>query len=186
MKRQILTTIAATAALALATAAAQAHSAPANYAVGAPITFTVHNGTGLRQNRIDAADAAITKQVSQQFRRYWPGRPIRFGSGGFPIYVEPYATVAWVCQANVAACHGPNWIFAGYSSAAATPGDWTLALDHEVLETLVDPSGTGQEVADPVQTPGYKYAGWLLSDFVFPNYFQAGSVGPRDLLHQLH
>lgn len=70
----------------------------------------------------------------------------------------------------------------------------SVGVSHEVLETMPDP-GTNQwasikdsggmmrskEICDPVENTFYKSSnGVALQNFVFPNYFMSGTVGPFD------
>lgn len=69
----------------------------------------------------------------------------------------------------------------------------SVTLSHEVLEMLADPNAQlvapgpqgwsyAREVGDPCEDDAYAYMinGVLLSDFVYPAYFQTGSAGPYD------
>lgn len=69
----------------------------------------------------------------------------------------------------------------------------SVTLSHEVLEMLADPNAQlmvsgpqgwsyAKEVGDPCEDDAYGYMinGVLLSDFVYPAYFQQGSAGPYD------
>ena len=64
-------------------------------------------------------------------------------------------------------------------------------LDHEVIETLVDPKvnrtkhGMLVEVCDPVEDYLYVVNGVQLTDFTFPSYWNKRSYGPYDYLHKL-
>jgi hypothetical protein len=88
-------------------------------------------------------------------------------------------------------------IFARTDQQAGT--SWTVTASHELLEMLADPnielaaeqdstagaiSFYSYEVCDAVEADnlGYKINGVLVSDFVFPAWFQAAAPGPRDLV----
>lgn len=58
------------------------------------------------------------------------------------------------------------------------------ALDHEILEMTVDPTLTGDEICDPVETDFYMAGGITLSDWAFPSYFSRGA-SPYDYLNIL-
>lgn len=88
-------------------------------------------------------------------------------------------------------------VFARSDQQAGT--SWTVTASHELLEMLADPdielaaefdSADGSisfysyECADAVEADnlGYRIGGVLVSDFVFPSWFQPAAPGPRDLV----
>jgi hypothetical protein len=74
----------------------------------------------------------------------------------------------------------------------AQPQDWSGYLSHEVIEALIDPSGSRDlfgklaEACDPVAQDWYRLDGTWVSDFVYPQWFKPGSLGPFDYLHETH
>lgn len=75
---------------------------------------------------------------------------------------------------------------------------WSVTLSHEVIEALGDPGcqlasdlGNGRfvgfEHGDPVEDDRYGYLidGVMVSDFVLPSWYQAGSKGPWDFARHL-
>lgn len=85
----------------------------------------------------------------------------------------------------------------------ADRGSWTVVFSHELLEMLANPmtdsvvyvdDGSGSagwlvpvEVCDAVEGDalGYTVGGTLVTDFVLPSWFQAGSQGPWDFQQHL-
>jgi hypothetical protein len=65
-------------------------------------------------------------------------------------------------------------------------GTWQVTASHELLEMLSERSG-GPEICDPVAPYGYSIdlspdGRKLVSDFVYPQYYQQGSNPPYDFL----
>lgn len=126
---------------------------------------------------------AIQTQVNGMLAARWGTGTIGFDTeGGIPIFFV--RNIATPCQDNDAAgCHG-EWetgdpaIFVQLGSAFQEE----TALDHEILETMVDPDITsdptmmnGQlvEIADPLQFGRpYERDGVYLVRCVGPAYFQ--------------
>lgn len=98
---------------------------------------------------------------------------------------------------------GPAGVHADYqgqvSAAAVNDDQLSITLSHELLEMLVDPSGTrkikaadldpysaGQqvsylvEVCDPVVVYSYDIDGVPVSDFVLPSFYEPTAAGPVD------
>lgn len=73
-----------------------------------------------------------------------------------------------------------------YSVILSTP-DWSKTVSHEALEMIIDPQGNNliltildgknihilKEVCDPPENFSYKIDGVVVSDFVFPSYFDS-------------
>lgn len=155
--------------------------------------FTVRNPRSVPHSALLRAERAIEKQ-SVQVNRQW-GTPVaRFVRlGGWPIYFQRRPVS---CNGPSAGCH-----YSGPLIRVAILGSWAppwwLVLSHEVVETLVHPGppfppppaakalGFDPEVCDPVLYVPYKINGELVSDFVFPSYFQRHGHKPFDQAHAL-
>ena len=180
-------TILAAAIGALTLASASSASAAATQ------VFTVVNQAGVSQHALARVEHAVSEQ-SVELGRYWRTPTVVWGAGGWPVYLVVH-TGAQVLVNNGAtalptdAYHwmsatGPQ-IFVPTDGNASINGLWSQYVSHEVMETLVDPSGLAFEVCDPVGTSEYKLDGVWVSDFVFPSYLQPRSAGPWDVLGAL-
>jgi hypothetical protein len=127
-------------------------------------------------------ERAIVDEVAHDFRRYWSGGPVAFGSAGIPVVVESDAAITRDCGENAGACHTLSESPTIY--VASDRDTLSLYLSHEVLETLADPTGATMdgmlpEVCDPVEAASYVVDGQSVTDFVTPAWFTAGR-GPYD------
>ena len=146
--------------------------------------ITVQNDAGVPAAILGEVEDAIVWQ-SRQLRRWWHTPIVQFGPDGWPLQLVISATVDGGLPYHVP---GP---------AIVVPTDdqarwWSSGMSHEVMETLVDPSTTGQlggtleEVCDPVDGIIYDAPnGTALSDFVTPRWFGFGG-GRLDELELLH
>lgn len=136
---------------------------------------------------------AITRQVDSQVAQHWPGARIVWSNSpkAIPVHVlslRAVATQRW-CGARAGGCHwvGPNG--QPIVAVAGQPQNWSGYLSHEVIETLIDPSGSRAlsgrlaEACDPVAQSWYRLDGTWVSDFVYPQWFATGTGGPFDYLH---
>lgn len=159
MRRTNLTTIIASAALALSASAAQAQ------------TFTIINHAGARH--LARVERAIVDQ-SRIVSRYWHTPRARFGPDGWKVYlVRATDPMAAQVPAGAAGVHlNTN---APYIVVKAPVTSY--ALDHEIVETLVDPYGDRYinyelvEPCDPTSREG-KLDGVMLADFEKPAFYR--------------
>lgn len=148
--------------------------------------FTVHVAADVSAPWLDRSEQAIESQ-SQIVRERWDTPLVRFGSGGWPVYLRssdnPDGRAGWHGAAN-------GHPYAVVETNAPEPA--AAIFDHEVLETLVDPYGKRfidgrlAEICDPVVGHRYRASnGALLVDWVYPSYFRDSAAGPWDYLHVL-
>ncbi len=142
----------------------------------------VVNDAGVPAATLDVTLAAITQQANSQLRPAW-GTPrisfiFRAKEGAYRLYLEPEADA-------LGDYHSQDWDMtpAATVTVDGAPADWQVAVSHEILEMLVDPSGKGDEICDPVAYDPYEFDGATVSDFALPAWFRAGSSGPWDYLH---
>ncbi|HZE04809.1 MAG TPA: hypothetical protein VE127_06285 [Solirubrobacteraceae bacterium] len=138
---------------------------------------------GAHLHRLGRTEWAIRHQVDTQVERYYPdaasafsqppSTPIAFGRDGIPVFVTGnLAAVHRTCHSALfVGCHS----FA-YVNGRRVPwivvygGDlWSIALDHEIIETLGDPWDNGVELCDPVEGETYVWHGVYLSNFIKPS-----------------
>lgn len=128
---------------------------------------------------------AIGSQVDSAVRRDWGTPAIRFSNTtGVPVTFVPRSDMQADCQAaHALGCHyetaaGTLGIYVSYGSRA----EESATLDHEVIETLIDPwVGTDpttfddgkllEEVCDPDEGYDYTQDGVWLSNFVKPSFY---------------
>lgn len=135
-------------------------------------------------------EQGIQQQVLTQFNLRWHTASIQFSldpAAGVQIFFWPQAALTKQCGSPAAlACHGERhgvitiWVMDRIPAKIEE-----IALDHEILEMLVDPhpftdptfapnGGDLVEVCDPVEQYGYRSKidpdVWL-SPFVYPSYF---------------
>jgi hypothetical protein len=149
-------------------------------------TFTIHVAPGVSVPWLRRSEKAIGQQ-SLTVRARWGTPLVRFGSGGWTVFIHRgrYSD-------NPPGWHG---VHDGHPYAVVETGTWAPAagiFDHELLEMLVDPyarhviRGRRAEICDPVL--GHRYPasdGGLLVDWVYPAYFRGSKVGPWDYLRLL-
>jgi hypothetical protein len=166
-------------------------------------TFTIVNENGVSAQAIRVEEQAIVEQ-STVIREHWHTPLVRFGVGGWKIYLVRYGSQLgqyipvgaagvhlvtpgkFVCSQLSLSCWTGATPFAiiGYPGRGWMPG----TVDHEIIEMLVDPyadryiNGHLVEPCDPVEVNGYGSANVDLSDFVYPRYYTSGSSGPWDYL----
>lgn len=153
-------------------------------------TFTVVNQAHVRPGALAKVERAIAAQ-SHQLAAAW-GTPLAsFGPGGWPLYLEPnlngwslhyapFDTGLGSFAGDTACSHRPDVTMP--CALVSVGQDWTIKVSHEVMETLADPSGQGEEVCDPVEDWAYRLDGVWVSDFVFP----ASAIGRRDQMGVLN
>ena len=157
-------------------------------------TIAIINSTKSVSNAtIQATANAAAAQVHTDFKAAWAldATFVFVAKGGTPpagswkVYVDDrkgdYHTVS--ASLPIAYCH-VNGVSQDY---------WTNTVSHEVLEmrgdpfvnqTYTRPNGTtgSIEVCDACETndQGYRISGVLMSDFVYPSWFQASGHSPYD------
>jgi len=136
---------------------------------------------------------AIARQVDSQVARHWAGAHIVWSNSpkAIPVHILSLRAVAstrW-CGAAAGGCHWAGRGGRPVIAVGAQPQNWSGYLSHEVIETVIDPSGARElfgklaEACDPVAQSWYRLDGIWVSDFVYPRWFVAGSAGPFDYLH---
>lgn len=153
--------------------------------------FTIVNAgvTGVTLSQIAAIEQA-TRDESFAVRMYYGTACARFGSGGLPIYLsngyEALPGGGYTYQ--LGGYHTPSGIYVQTGLLPYTT--WVRAFTHEVMEYLVDPTGTRwfgnyqAEISDPVENWTYEVDQLQVSDFVTPNWFSDGP-GPWDAARRL-
>lgn len=143
--------------------------------------FTVQSRGNLSGAQLAAVERAVSYQVDHQVARFWPGARAAFGPAGIPINLVPMRTVRRNTDGNGDTAYhttGVPSIVIGEAGLRQTEYEF----DHEVVETVVDPSGFGHEIEDPFDGTRYTgVGGATLGDFATPAYFDHTS-GPRDFL----
>jgi hypothetical protein len=156
-----------------------AEQSPASCPAGVPVqTITVVNQANVRPWALARVENAVVAQ-SLQLRTAWGTPCVQFDTGGWPLYLR---------------VGGTEWgVHNGYPTISIqvyTDGlpyrAWSQVFSHEVVETLVDPDGSGAlgqpggvdyftdgtarplEVADPVEERGYALDGVYVADFESP------------------
>lgn len=141
----------------------------------------------ISQRELRLAARALTNQVNQDLRTWWPGAPVLVtvaqsaGHSRWRLTVE-----ALTINADVSGKHGQNrhGVWGTIYPSSGVP--WTWSTSHELLEMLEDPSGHvksngfQREICDPVDNIGYYIDNVVLSDFV-AGLLQARARCPRTL-----
>ena len=154
--------------------------------------YTIVNAgvTGVTLQQI-AAVMQATRDESFALRMYYGTPCASFGAGGKPIYLsngyEPLPGGGYTYQ--LGGVHYPSAI---YVQTGLTPyTTWVRAFSHEVVEDLVNPTGTRMfgsymaEVCDPVENLTIEVDQLRVSDFVTPAWFNGSHTGPWDAGHHL-
>jgi hypothetical protein len=157
-----------------------------------PQTITVVNATHLPSVYVRREERALRAQA-EQVRRYWHTPLIRFGRGGWNVFLVPGTDVASCGDVPPAesGCHytneaGSPQAFVGIGGGRSYMSD---TFSHEVIEMLVDPyadryeNGRLVEIADPVEGEIYTLEGESVSDFALPAYFTTAQIGQLDFLN---
>ena len=175
-----------------------------------PVIAVVNVSTVLTDAQIDNALPAIQSAITSDFAPIWDATAtiVRIPKGSAP------PVGAWVCtisdtsdQAGALAYHSVTNGLPSLSVFAKTEqqygASWTVSLTHEIWEALVDPycgsafqisqrQLVALETADPVEAdrlgytrPGKDGSPILISNFVTPHWFVAGSSGPYDFNKKL-
>jgi hypothetical protein len=187
------------AGLALQRGAGVLEASQASCPAGVPVqTITLVNLTG--ENIVTGSIERALVDQSLQLRAAWGTPCVRFGFGGWLVYLQlggPHAQPGGDIGYQVGGDHygagipGPN--YAGQPYAIVQTGNltWTAGaargLSHELDEMLVDPQDETRwkygllEVCDPVQNLTHDVDGIPVSDFVLPSYF-FGGAWPYDYL----
>lgn len=139
-------------------------------ATASAATFTV-TVEGTPPADLAQIEAAISQQVQDDVAPLWHVTPVTWGPGGIPVTLVPLAALQAQCGPNTGGCHSgglPDAIFVADDYPAWAVG---VLLDHEVLETEVNPAGGQPEICDPVEnvyytSPSDPYVS--LSDFILP------------------
>lgn len=150
--------------------------------------FHFANAGNMTVGQVARVEKAVTVQVNTELLRHWARPRIAFGSSGINVYVEGQAAINRDCEdVGDVACHAnPAGVPVIYLLRNRFT-DETVSVSHEVMETVINPGpvnlvmgGRRAEVADPVSNSTYDVNGVWVSDFVYPNWFVAGSRGPWD------
>ncbi len=139
---------------------------------------------------------AIVRQVDSQVAAHWPVARIVWSDSptAIPVHVLSLRVVGskrW-CGGGAGGCHWLGSDGQPIIAVGAQSQDWSGYLSHEVIETLIDPSGTRDlygrlaEACDPVAQNWYRLDGTWVTDFVYPAWFKPGSAGPYDYLNITH
>jgi hypothetical protein len=131
--------------------------------------FTVVSDGVTSPAQLARVEAAITSQVATQVSKFWPVTPVTWvASGGMPVRIVPPQEVNGDCgNYGYVGCHTANP--ASIVIPDSSSSGWAEILDHEILETEVDPSVTGTEICDPVYTIEYLYHGIWFDDWILPH-----------------
>jgi hypothetical protein len=150
-------------------------------------TGSLH-GAYLRQ-----IEQAITDQINGPVHSHWHTPFVRFGSTGIPIAVISPSDSAAICGSDTAGCHDDMAATDPFIVVADNGYD-DVALDHEIIETTVDPvlglpathvSGYIAEVCDPVENVEYRSPNNVnLSDFVYPRWYNPQATGQMDYMNR--
>lgn len=134
---------------------------------GFPVQMiSVRNQAGVEPWYLELIERAVAQQ-SLQLRREWGTRCVVFGPGGWPLTLLP--SLAGTACAGDGGCH---WEDDRVRMLVQTQGTWSAVVSHEVIESLVDPSGTGHEICDPLDYVWYQGLGGVrLQAFEPPSYF---------------
>lgn len=153
--------------------------------------FTIVNAgvSGVTLGQIAAVEQA-TRDESFALRLYYSTPCAQFGSGGIPIYLSNgyEALPGGASTYQLGGYHAPSAIYVQTGLLPYTT--WVRAFSHEIMEYLVNPSGTRYfgtyfaEVCDPVENLTYEVDQLRVSDFVTPNYWSHGPK-PWDAAHVL-
>lgn len=144
---------------------------------------------------VQATANAVAVQVHNEYKAKWGydatfvfvGKNQTPPAGAWNVYVDDrkgdYHTVLSKTKLPVAYCH----------VSGVSQDYWTNTVSHEVLEMRTDPfidqtytrpdGTTGNvEVCDACETndQGYRISGVLMSDFVYPSWFNANGTNPFD------
>lgn len=153
----------------------------------------INKTTSTSDSTLQAVANAVASQVHNEYKAKWGhdatfvfvGKGKSIPSGSWKVYVDQskgdYHTV--VSNLPVAYCH----------VSGVSKDYWTNTISHEVLEMRTDPfvdqtytrpnGTTGYvEVCDACETnaQGYRISGVLMSDFVYPSWFQKTGTKPFD------
>lgn len=163
---------------------------------GVPVqTITVVNQANVRPSVLGRIERDVASQ-SVQVCRHWGTPLVRFGSGGWKLYLAYSNISACDTETGDQGCHAYDANGVPFAAVDTWGGtwqvgqgtDWSAAFDHEIVEMVTDedanPAG---EVVDPVNNDVYQVDdGSMMSDFVYPSYFQPGASGPYDLEGEVH
>jgi len=156
----------------------------------------VNRSTVVKDDDVAKLTVALQRQVTRDFAPVW-GCPadLRFVPGG----KDPGPGEWWLVvldnsdQAGALGYHqmtnaGLPISLAFAKSAMEAKSNWTVTVSHELLEMLADPNINltvfdqgpigarlyAYEVCDPCEADqfGYEIDGFLLSDFVYPTWFE--------------
>lgn len=121
-----------------------------------------------------AVESAMLKQLNQQVQPWWGSPTAAFTPSGFGFPIWWFSNAANAPAGCGDGCHGNNqiWVHVGPLNSEES------ILSHELVESVVDPSGNGTEIADPVQGYFYIIGGTNVvgADFVYPSYFNHGGT----------
>jgi len=167
----------------------------------------------LRDDVVRAAVPAFQKQVTRDFAPAWGiDAELRFvahretppGSSWWVVILDNSDQAGQLACHDLTAAHLPlGKVFAGTDDVYKHT--WSVSASHELLEMLVDPwinltvfwqpeDKTGElyayayEICDPVESDqwGYKIDGTLVSDFVYPAWFDYNSPPGTQLDYRRH
>lgn len=148
---------------------------------------------------VQTAIIAIQSQIDNEFYNSWHIRanlvfnPATIQTTDWPLYIQDNTDML-----GAGGYHYETLLATPFARVFAVTDqsmgiNWTVALSHEILEMLVDPSGTMrvlnssniyilEEVCDPVQANTYQIGNVAVSDFVFPAWFSVSGTSPYDQL----
>ena len=140
-------------------------------------TITIVNQAGVRAGEVRSVEWALQGQVNRQLSPVWQTPHVVFGPGGWPIILERERAFSSPCGTinSAAGCHwmaNSTGLIGLLPAAAVAVGRdlvWSALASHELLEMLVDPSGMGTEVCDPVGQWYYPYRQVEVSAFITPS-----------------
>lgn len=164
-----------------------------------------NNSAASRQADIDKLVPDIQAQLDNEFGQAWGvAAAIDAGGGGWPVVINDYPgpnDPAGALGYHDVDQHGTPYAVIFAELALDNGVAWQSVLDHEVLEMLADPlvsstayiddglnRGTGwivyEEACDPCEALTYfgSVNGSPLSDFVFPQWYDAAYQGQVDFL----
>lgn len=135
------------------------------------------NDAGVSPSTVASVEWALQGQVNRQLSPVWQTPHITFAPGGWQLILAKGPLFHGLIY-GLSGCAGPGVIGCHWQTTTGAPvaavwvwgrfGPWSVTASHELLETLVDPSGLGEEICDPVENVFYPYRGEYVSAFVTP------------------
>ncbi len=173
-------------------------------------SYTPHiqllSGTTVSNDDLEAACAAVQKQVDEDFGPVW--------YRGATLSIDPGTAGQWpvtlvnAIPVGISALGyhdvdsgGKPYAIVGLQDCQRAGVPWQTVFSHEVLEMLADPFTdfhavmsmdnthgylTRDEVCDAVETTSYMIDGVSVSNFVYPAWFDSKLPGPWDHMGLIH